>query len=46
MAANTTPLAGFENSHILAIGKAGGNRIFFKSNNLEILLLTHVKDGL
>jgi len=34
----------FEDGHDLAIGKAGGfHRISFKSNNLEILLLTQVK---
>jgi len=34
----------FEDGHDLAIGKAGGfHRISFKSNNLEILLLSQVK---
>jgi hypothetical protein len=34
----------FEDGHDLAIGEAGGfHRISFKSNNLEILLLTQVK---
>jgi hypothetical protein len=33
-----------KDGHDLAIGKAGGfHRISFKSNNLEILLLTQVK---
>jgi len=34
----------FEDGHDLAIGKAGGfHRISFKSNNVEILLLSQVK---
>jgi len=34
----------FEDGHDLAIGEAGGfHRISFKSNNLEILLLSQVK---